>query len=129
MPDHGFIGRNRRRRLTKNRAQAKRFHFVILRRAGAMGIHIANIGWQQAGIGQRILHGANDGRPIRVGPRAVEIIRPFTAATDKANNRGATRAGMFQIFQNQRRRAFAHHETVAGFLKGARCFGWVFIAG
>ena len=94
-----------------------------------MGVHIANIGWQQAGIGQRIPHCANDGRPIGVGPRAVEIIRPLAAATDKADDGRTTRARMFQIFQNQRRRPFAHHETVARFFEGPRCLGGVFIAG
>ncbi len=98
-------------------AHAKGFHLVVLRRAGAVGVDVVDIGRCQPGIGDGVAHRADDGAAVRVGAGTVEGIGTLPAAEHKAQDLRPACAGRALILQHQRCRTLAHHEAVAGFLE------------
>ncbi|MNE54489.1 hypothetical protein D3C80_1492690 [compost metagenome] len=87
---------------------------------GGVGIQVLNLGCFHAGLVQCLLHGPAGavaifrpgGHVVRIGAGA--ITHQF------GDGPGAARQGMLQLFDDQQAGAFAHNETVAGLIEGAR---------
>ena len=98
----------------------REFAFVAHRGRGGVGIQVLNLGCVHAGLAQCLLHGAAGavaifgpgGHVVRVGAGAI--------AHQLGDGCGAACQGMLQLFDDQQAGAFAHDETIAGLIEGAR---------
>ena len=92
-----------------------------------MGVDVADFGGADAGFGQGDAHGAGGafagdgrlGKVVGVGGGGV--------APQFGQGFGVAAGGAFLAFQDENRRALAHYETVAGYVKGAAGQGRGFV--
>ena len=72
--------------LAEHGGDAEAFHLVVLRRAGAVGVDIVDVGGREAGIGDGVVHAADDRLAVRARPGAVEAVGKLAAAGDDAED-------------------------------------------
>ncbi len=92
---------------------AEAFHLVVLRRAGAVGIDVVDVGGREPGIRDGVVHAADDRLAVRARPGAVEAVGKLAAAGDHAADPRAARDRGVVAFQHQGAGAFGHDEAVA----------------
>ncbi len=86
---------------------------IALRRGGAVGVDIVDVGGRQAGIGQGQLEGGTPG-PRRLRADEVAVVATGAVAEHFAVDAGATGDGMVPVFEHQCRPALAEHQSAVG---------------
>ena len=107
-------------RLAECRLDGLRFVLVVQLRRRAMRADVINLLRVEAGVSQGQRDGAGGARaPLSRGSDVMRI-GCLPVAGDLAQNRRAARTGMFQTFHDEKRSAFAHDQSIALAVEGAR---------
>src|ERR1700690_2110214 len=127
MTGHG-LRRTHRNLISKQISYRMRFEGVADGRRGAMSVHVADDACVEFRIAQRIAHDAESAFVFGSRLRHVISVGGHAVANKFGENRSATPTRVFELFENQNARAFAHHEAIAILIPGTAGAGWVVIA-
>ena len=119
VAENALAGTERRHAVAEDGTQRERFHGVVVRRAGAVGVNVINFVRRDLRLCQRAVDGERQAGAIarRAGEMVGVVAR---AAAGKQNGRGRKQ---FALHQNNGRRAFAEAQADARFVKGTAAFG------
>ena len=107
----------------------RRLVAVVLHRAGAVRVDVADRRGVQSCLPQRIVDGLGHLDAVRPQPGHVECVAPIRESTNLGQDGGIAAAGVLVLLENQHGRAFAHDESVARCVERARRVLGVVVAG
>ena len=104
-----------------------RFSDITQGCGGAVRVDVVDIVAIQAGIAQRVHHTAHGAFAILAGCRNVMRIGTHAVTQDFRKDSRATIAGVLEILEYQRARAFADDKTITIFIEGPAGVSWIVV--